>query len=1403
MNNSIGQQFDAYRITDRIGTRDVATIYKAVDVNTNKTVTFKLIHPEMAQHAPFQIRFLQTVQTVIGLKHPSIAPMISYGQHPDFLYIVTALLAGNSLSSLLAQVEENGQVVTLPETLTIIAQVADALEYAHEQGIVHGNIKPANLILKKTSKLDSIDALPMRTIITDFELARLSDSSAHVLTGDMVGMLPYLSPEQCLEQSIDGRSDIYSLGIILFQLVTGKLPFSINTPMDAVSQHPLAPIPDPRQFRASVPASIAAIIIKALAKKPEARFQHARHLAHACRKVRDTLTAAQTTADSDTTSLLTAVQPQNGRSHNNGNRMNMIHAPAPTMAVAEPAAILSPQPGSTPPRTDSAPTPSGRTFIGDKIVITRSGRTVRTIFPDKNRLSIGRLRDNDIVLETPDVSRRHAELSHTSEGWQVMDLASTSGTHIGGNRLPAHTPQKWDTQHAFQIGPYQIRWQGDKPVSTSQRSYERERLGNMGPIPTGIPDGPRRLQVTPDRSPLAVDMSPQMINQPANEAGFRQDPPVPPGAMQVNSLNGRFRAITHPNTVEVTPGEQTDVIIELQNLGQTADYFQFHISGIDTGWITVLRDAVQLAPQEKASLSFTVQPPLHSSSKAGVHSFHLHIETASNPRETAVINGKLTIKPFHSFSIDMQPIQLNAKETCQVTIQNNSNTAATYSIIGHDSAGMIQFEGQRGHIKVNSGEFATIPITLLPIKRPFIGSPQLHTFDMRVTGQDKQQETRSGQLTIKPFMPTWLLASMVTLLVLTLVGAAGYLAFGLLRTQFNAFNNQETAVAIIGTGTDGTRIAQDATATSMAVMSTAVFATQTAEAARIAGDDDGDGLSNVREAEFGTDTLSPDTDVDGLSDGQEVNQFNTDPRNQDTDGDRLLDGAEILEYLTDPRNQDTDGDGVPDGAEIEQGTDPLTAPIVIPTITPTPPPTATLTPGNSQPAATDDTETTNEDEPITIPVLQNDTDENGDSLTVISVSKPPNGNAITNPDSSITYTPDENFNGTDTFTYTISDGNASASATVTVQVAAVNDSPTAILLNTTEIAENSPVGTAVGNLFTTDVDGTNHTYSLIAGGADNASFAINGQLLQTNSNFDYETKASYAIRVQTSDEQNGTFTQDIIINITNSNDPPTNITLSNSSILETIGLNEVVGTLNTADQDSSDIHIYSLVGGTPDNTAFAISGNTLIAKTTFDADIKSLYTIQIQTNDGTAVTQNTFQINVIAVNDAPTVADIAKNGTEDNDVAFTSSDFANAFNDLDGDVLAEIKITQLPLNGALKLGGTAVSPNQTIATASIAALTFTPNADWHGTISFQWSGSDGFGYATFPAFASLTLTPVQDPPTVSDFNKTGQEDLTIHFVQADFTNAFSDADGDTLTMVQITQLPSDGVLKLGGTAVTL
>ncbi|MCP5098304.1 MAG: hypothetical protein GY943_22375, partial [Chloroflexi bacterium] len=99
--------------------------------------------------------------------------------------------------------------------------------------------------------------------------------------------------------------------------------------------------------------------------------------------------------------------------------------------------------------------------------------------------------------------------------------------------------------------------------------------------------------------------------------------------------------------------------------------------------------------------------------------------------------------------------------------------------------------------------------------------------------------------------------------------------------------------------------------------------------------------------------------------------------------------------------------------------------------------------------------------------------------------------------------------------------------------------------------------------------------------------------------------------------------------------------------------------------------------------------------------------------------------------------------------------------------------------------------------------TFTPNADWHGTISFQWSGSDGLDYATFPAFASLTLTPVQDPPTVSDFNKTGQEDLTIHFVQADFTNAFSDADGDTLTMVQITQLSADGVLKLGGTAVSL
>ncbi|MBF0093648.1 MAG: tandem-95 repeat protein [Alphaproteobacteria bacterium] len=177
--------------------------------------------------------------------------------------------------------------------------------------------------------------------------------------------------------------------------------------------------------------------------------------------------------------------------------------------------------------------------------------------------------------------------------------------------------------------------------------------------------------------------------------------------------------------------------------------------------------------------------------------------------------------------------------------------------------------------------------------------------------------------------------------------------------------------------------------------------------------------------------------------------------------------------------------------------------------------------------------------------------------------------------------------------------------------------------------------------------------------------------------------------------------------------------------------------------------------------------------------------------------------NVVGVEHAPAGADISRSVNEDTAIAFTTANFTAAFSDVDGDSLAMVMITSLPAHGTLALSGTAVTLNQEIAAANLGNLTFTPSADWNGASSFTYNVSDGTAYAATGATVNITVSAVNDVPTVSDISRSGNEDTVIVFTAANFTAAFSDVDVDSLAKVMITSLPAHGTLALSGAAVTL
>ena len=256
-------------------------------------------------------------------------------------------------------------------------------------------------------------------------------------------------------------------------------------------------------------------------------------------------------------------------------------------------------------------------------------------------------------------------------------------------------------------------------------------------------------------------------------------------------------------------------------------------------------------------------------------------------------------------------------------------------------------------------------------------------------------------------------------------------------------------------------------------------------------------------------------------------------------------------------------------------------------------------------------------------------------------------------------------------------------------------------------------------------------------------------------------------------------------------------------------------TSNFSDADGDLLQSVQIVT-LPANGVLALSGTPVTAaQVIVTADLGNL-TFQPNANfngaasftwdgfNGTAFTGTpaTVAITVTAVNDVPTVTGFSKTTAEDTLLSFTAADFTANFSDVDGTALQSVQIVSLPANGTLALSGTAVTAGQVIAAANLGNLTYLPGANFNGAVSFTWNGSDGVALAAAPATVAITVTAVNDAPTVTGFAKTAVTNTLLTFTVADFTSHYSDVEGTALQSVQIVSLPANGTLALSGTAVT-
>lgn len=265
-----------YVISSLLGRGGMSSVYKATDPNLQRTVAIKIIHPHLSEHPEFVKRFEQEAAAVARLRHPNIMLVHDFNHDGSVYYIVFEYIAGNPLDKRLKELKEAGLRLPLDEAIQIMVPLCEAVAYAHERNMVHRDLKPSNVIIN----------LLGQPVLLDFGIAKIvGGGHVHTATGATIGTAAYMAPEQVVGDEVDHRADIYSLGVMLYEMACGRPPYEGQSALTVMMKHVNEPLPDIRLFNSNLPDIFSAVLEKALAKDPKERFGSAVEMAMALREV--------------------------------------------------------------------------------------------------------------------------------------------------------------------------------------------------------------------------------------------------------------------------------------------------------------------------------------------------------------------------------------------------------------------------------------------------------------------------------------------------------------------------------------------------------------------------------------------------------------------------------------------------------------------------------------------------------------------------------------------------------------------------------------------------------------------------------------------------------------------------------------------------------------------------------------------------------------------------------------------------------------------------------------------------------------------------------------------------------------------------------------------------------------
>lgn len=256
-----------YRIIEQVGEGGMATVYKAFQASMDRYVALKILPEHYARDSKFVERFIREAHTIARLEHQNILPVHDFGEENGITYMAMRFMEGGTLKELLSNAE-----LTYDDISHILGGICAALDYAHRHGVIHRDVKPANVMIDQEGGV----------YLTDFGIAKVLEGTSELTaTGAAIGTPAYMAPEQSLGMDVDARTDIYAVGVILYELLTGSPPYHADTPMAVALAHIHNPLPLPRERDPNIPEVVENVVLKALAREAEDRYQSAAELADA------------------------------------------------------------------------------------------------------------------------------------------------------------------------------------------------------------------------------------------------------------------------------------------------------------------------------------------------------------------------------------------------------------------------------------------------------------------------------------------------------------------------------------------------------------------------------------------------------------------------------------------------------------------------------------------------------------------------------------------------------------------------------------------------------------------------------------------------------------------------------------------------------------------------------------------------------------------------------------------------------------------------------------------------------------------------------------------------------------------------------------------------------------------